>query len=314
MKKKKFEEKEVYENGLLVKSERGSYYDRFRGRLMFPIKDSRDYVIGFSGRSLDEKDKQAKYINTPETPIYHKRETLFGINLAKETIKKEKNVYIVEGEFDVISPYQNGFINFVAVKGTALTNEQLMLLKRYTDKITLALDADIAGEESTRRGIEEAEKLDLEVRIVKLPIGKDPDEAVRTDLQAFKKAISRPIPIYDFLIKVAQKKYSEDTSFDKKKIGEEVIPFIERITNPIVRSHYVKKNLFYIRSQRGKHRDNNVENQKKKKATSFFQAKFSAKIKRRKRSNYREISVELYFPRRRSIYSRRQNFFYYQLG
>jgi len=208
---------------------------------MFPIKDNRDYVIGFSGRSLDEKDKQAKYINTPETPIYHKRETLFGINLAKETIKKEKNVYIVEGEFDVISPYQNGFINFVAVKGTALTNEQLMLLKRYTDKITLALDADIAGEESTRRGIEEAEKLDLEVRIVKLPIGKDPDEAVRTDLQAFKKAISRPIPIYDFLIKVAQKKYSEDTSFDKKKIGEEVIPFIERITNPIVRSHYVKK-------------------------------------------------------------------------
>ncbi|PJC32813.1 DNA primase [Candidatus Roizmanbacteria bacterium CG_4_9_14_0_2_um_filter_36_12] len=241
LKKKKFEEKEVYENGLLVKSERGSYYDRFRGRLMFPIKDNRDYVIGFSGRSLDEKDKQAKYINTPETPIYHKRETLFGINLAKETIKKEKNVYIVEGEFDVISPYQNGFINFVAVKGTALTNEQLMLLKRYTDKITLALDADIAGEESTRRGIEEAEKLDLEVRIVKLPIGKDPDEAVRTDLQAFKKAISRPIPIYDFLIKVAQKKYSEDTSFDKKKIGEEVIPFIERITNPIVRSHYVKK-------------------------------------------------------------------------
>lgn len=241
LKKKKFDEGEIYENGLLVKSERGNYYDRFRGRLMFPIKDSRDYVIGFSGRSLDEKDKQAKYINTPETPIYHKRETLFGINLAKETIKKEKNVYVVEGEFDMISPYQNDLTNFVAVKGTALTNEQLMLLKRYTDKITLALDADIAGEESTRRGIEEAEKLDLEVRIVKLPIGKDPDEAVRTDLQAFRKAIRRPIPIYDFLIEIAQKKYPENTSFDKKRIGDEVIPFIERITNPIVRSHYVKK-------------------------------------------------------------------------
>src|SRR3989339_520432 len=100
LKKKKFEEEEIYENGLLVKSEGGSYYDRFRGRLMFPIKDSRDFIIGFSGRSLDEKDKQAKYINTPETPIYHKRETLFGINLAKETIKKDKNAYIVEGEFD----------------------------------------------------------------------------------------------------------------------------------------------------------------------------------------------------------------------
>ena len=241
LKKKKFEEEEIYENGLLVKSEGGSYYDRFRGRLMFPIKDSRNFIIGFSGRSLDEKDKQAKYINTPETPIYHKRETLFGINLAKETIKKDKNAYIVEGEFDMIIPYQNGFTSFVAIKGTALTNEQLMLLKRYTDKITLALDADVAGEESTRRGIEEAEKLDLEVRIVELPIGKDPDEAVRTDMKAFKKAISKPIPIYDFLIEMAKKKYPENTSFDKKRIGDEVIPFIERITNPIVRSHYVKK-------------------------------------------------------------------------
>ncbi len=241
LKKKKFTEEEMLENGLLVKGERGSYYDRFRGRLMFPIRDSRDFIIGFSGRSLDEKDKQAKYINTPETPIYHKRETLFGINLAKETIKKEKNVYVVEGEFDMITPYQFGFTNFVAIKGTALTNEQLLLLKRYTDKITLTLDADAAGEESTKRGIEEAERLDLEVRIARLLTGKDPDEAIKTDIKSFKKSLEKPTPIYDFLIDSAKNKYSEETSFSKKKIADEVLPFIERITNPIIKSHYIKK-------------------------------------------------------------------------
>lgn len=240
LKKKKFNEEEMVENGLLVKGNKGNY-DRFRGRLMFPIKDSRDFVIGFSGRSLDERDKQAKYINSPETPIYHKRETLFGINVAKEAIKKEKNVFIVEGEFDMITPFQNGFSNFVAIKGTALTNEQLLLLKRYADKITLTLDADAAGEESTWRGIEEAERLDLEVRIAKLTTGKDPDEAIRKDLKTFKKTLEKPIPVYDFLIESAKRKFPEDTPFDKKKIADEVLPFIERITNPIVKSHYVKK-------------------------------------------------------------------------
>lgn len=241
LKKKSYSDEEMFENGLLVKGEKSGFYDRFRGRLMFPIKDSRDFIIGFSGRNLDDKDKQAKYINTPETPIYHKRETLYGINLAKETIKKEKNVYIVEGEFDVITPYQFGFTNFVAIKGTALTNEQLLLLKRYSDRITLTLDADFAGIESTRRGIEEAERLDLEVRVARLTIGKDPDESIRKDIKIFKRDISKAISIYDFLIESAQKKYSDETSFSKKKIADEVLPFVERISNPIVKSHYVKK-------------------------------------------------------------------------
>lgn len=241
LKKKKYSDEEIFENGLIIKGERSGYYDRFRGRLIFPIKDSRDFIIGFSGRSLDENNKQAKYINSPETPIYHKRETLYGINFAKETIKKEKNVYVVEGEFDMITPYQFGFTNFVAIKGTALTNEQLLLLKRYTDKITLTLDADVAGEESTRRGIEEAERLGLEVRIARLNVGKDPDEAIRKDIKTFKKDIAKTTPIYDFLIESAQNKYSEGTSYSKKKIADEVLPFIERITNPIIKSHYIKK-------------------------------------------------------------------------
>ncbi len=241
LKKKKYEEEEMMENGLLVRSERGSYYDRFRGRLMFPLSDSRNNVLGFSGRILDGDEKEAKYINTPETPIYHKRETLFGINLAKEEIKNKKNVFIVEGEIDVITPYQHGFSNFVAVKGTSLTNEQLMLLKRYTDKITLMMDADPAGVESIKRGIDEAEKFDFEIRVVTIDYAKDPDEAFKKDPTKFKKLIAKPIPIYDFLIETAQKKYPEESAFSRKKIGEEIIPMIEKIINPIVRTFYIKK-------------------------------------------------------------------------
>lgn len=241
LKKKKYEEEEMLENGLLVRSERGSYYDRFRGRLMFPLKDSRNNVLGFSGRILEGNEKEAKYVNTPETPIYHKRECLFGINLAIEEIKKQKNVYIVEGELDMIMPYQHGYSNFVAIKGTALTNEQLKLLKRYTDKITLMMDADVAGIESIKRGIDEAEKFDFEIRVVTIDFAKDPDEALRKDPNKFKKLIAKPVPIYDFLIEAAQKKYPEESAFSKKKIGEEVIPMIEKITNPIVRTFYIKK-------------------------------------------------------------------------
>lgn len=239
--KKGFQDDEIFENGLIVKGEKNHFYDRFRGRLIFPIKDSRGNILGFSGRILDEEKKEAKYINTPETPIYHKRESLFGINLSKEAIKEKNNVYVVEGEFDMIVPYQFGFKNFVAIKGTALTNEQLLLLKRYTERITLTLDADAAGLESTKRGIEEAERLEFDIRVVRITGGKDPDEAVRKDIFLFKKDLKNSMPIYDFLIEEAKKKYPEETPFSKKKIADEVLPFIERINNPIVKSYYIKK-------------------------------------------------------------------------
>lgn len=241
LKKKKFIEEELLEGGLVVKGERGSLYDRFRGRLIFPIKDVRGNIIGFSGRALEDQDNSAKYINTPETPIYHKKETLFGIDLAREAIKKEKNAILVEGEFDVISPYQSGFEHFVAIKGSAVTKEQLMLLKRYTNRITLALDADAAGEEAVKRGIEEAENLDLEIGIVSFNFAKDPDEAVNKDINRFKKIIKKPVPMYDFIIDISQKKYPEDDSFSKKMFADDVVPYIERIRNPIAQSYYVKK-------------------------------------------------------------------------
>ncbi len=241
LKKKEFSEAEVEENGLLVKSSSGKYYDRFRGRLIFPIIDSRGNILGFSGRLLDKNAKEAKYVNTPETPVYHKRETLYGINASLDEIKKEKNAYIVEGEFDMITPYQNGLTNFVAIKGTAVTAEQLILLKRYTDKITLMLDADPAGLEAIKRGIDEADKLGFDMRVVRLEGAKDPDEAVRTDLGGFKQAIAKPTSIYDFLIDSAAEKYPLSDAFGKKKIADEVVPYIGSINNPVVKSHYIKK-------------------------------------------------------------------------
>ncbi len=289
LKKKKYEEEEMLENGLLVKSERGSYYDRFRGRLMFPLKDNRNNVLGFSGRILDSKEKEAKYINTPETPIYHKRETLFGINLAKESIKKEKNVFIVEGELDMITPYQHGFSNFVAIKGTALTSEQLMLLKRYTDKITLMMDTDPAGIESIKRGINEAEKFDFEIRVVMIDFAKDPDEALKKDPTQFKKLIAKPIPIYDFLINSAQKKYPEESAFAKKNIGDEIIPVIEKITNPIVRTFYIKKlaNILNVSEVTVENLINQLK--RKKKQLSLNKIKYSKPLE-----DSRELIIDKY--------------------
>lgn len=231
---------EVEETGLIIKGRKG-YYDRFRGRLIFPIKNPRREIIGFSGRTLDNKTDEAKYINTPETLLYHKRETLFGVDLAKEAIKKEGSVFLVEGEFDMISPFQQGVENIVAIKGSAVTHEQLMLLKRYVNRINLFLDADPAGEEAVKRSIEEIENLDLEAGVVLFDFGKDPDEAVRTDLAKFKKAIKSPIPIYDFLLNFLQKKYSVTEPFGKKKIGDAMVVYLEKIKNPIVQSHYIKQ-------------------------------------------------------------------------
>lgn len=239
--KKNIGSDKLFSAGLVVKSEKGGYYDRFRNRLMFTIKDVRGNIVGFSGRSLDKNAKIAKYVNTPETAIYHKRENLYGLDITKEAIRKNNNAYIVEGEFDLITPYQNGIDNIVAIKGSALTPDQLTVLKRLTNKITLALDADSAGIEAMKRGIFEAEKKEFEVHIVNFTKGKDPDESASLDLISFKRDLENAVPIYDFLLKTLKQKYTGDTAFDRKKIADELAPFISNIENPIVKSYYQKE-------------------------------------------------------------------------
>jgi DNA primase len=241
LQKKGFNPVEINDAGLLVKNDRGHYYDRFRGRLMFPLADSQGLIVGFSGRSLNPQEKSAKYINTPETYLYHKRELIYGLHLAKEAIRKQNLAYVVEGEFDVISPYQYGIENIVAIKGAALTYEQLQLLKRYCRRIVLALDSDEAGLEAMKRGIAEAELLDLDLNIVTFTDAKDPDEAVHKDPLNFKKVLKHTLPVYDFLINLTFKKYSENSSYAKKQIANELVEFLQKIRNPIVKSHYIKK-------------------------------------------------------------------------
>lgn len=239
-KKKKYSEDVLLEAGLVIKSEKGRYYDRFRERLMFPLKDARGNVIGFSGRSLSASEREAKYINSPETTLYHKRECFFGLDLAKDAIKKERNAFLVEGEFDVISPYQHGYENFVAIKGSAITREQLLLLRHYTNRVTLALDGDAAGEDAIKRSIQAAESSDFEMDVVVWEGAKDPDELLQKDPTLFKKLVKNSIPIYDFLMQSAQKRFDLSNPYGKKEYAQEIIAYLLRIQNPIVRAHYIK--------------------------------------------------------------------------
>jgi DNA primase len=240
--KKGYKNEDIYTAGLSVKNQRGGFYDRFRGRLMFTLKDHRGNIVGFSGRKLPpENEKEAKYINTQETPIYIKGNTLYGLDVTREYIKKKNEAVVVEGEFDMLASYQSGVTNVVAIKGSALTEGQIMLLKRYTENVLLALDSDFAGNEAAKRGIEIADNAGLNVKVVKVLYGKDPAECVAKASHLWKESVSKPIPIYDFILDQALTKYDKNDVNSKKKIGSEVIPFIAKITNLIVKSHYIKK-------------------------------------------------------------------------
>ena len=238
---KKFNTHELVDSGLCIQKQQGeSVYDRFRGRVMFPLKDHRGNTVGFSGRILGDKS-EAKYVNTPETTLYHKRSMLFGLHITKEAVKKENKIFLVEGEFDMIMPFQQGISTIAAIKGSALTTEQLQLIKRYTNRVYLALDADKAGEEAIRRAIEIAEPMGFELGVITIEGGKDPDEAVRTNEVEFKKSLEHPAPVYDFLLQLFAKKYPPSDPFNKKQIGEEMAPFLYAITNPIIQSYYIKQ-------------------------------------------------------------------------
>lgn len=238
--KKKYNSSDVETAGLILKG-RG-YYDRFRGRLMFTLKDVRGNVVGFAGRILAPLRQgsagQAKYINTAETPVYVKGDTLYGLDVTKEDIKRDKYCVIVEGEIDAIRSYQVGVKNVVAIKGTALTEGQLRLLKRYTENLTISLDADFAGDAAARRGIEIADSLGFNIKVVELLGGKDPDEAV--GLGVWKESVIKAVPIYDYFIDSAFKRNDSKAVFGKKKIGEELFPIFSKISNDIVKAHYIK--------------------------------------------------------------------------
>ena len=244
--KKGFKIGELIDTGTFGNSQyhQGQLYDRFQDRLVFPIIDFRDRVLAFSGRilSTSRNPDLAKYINSPETAIYHKSQTLFGINLSRDAIKKSNCVIVTEGEFDMISPFQAGVENIVAIKGTAFTADQLQLLRRYTDTLVLALDSDFAGNNAARKSIELADSLEFDIKVITLGDKfKDPDEAVRGDLEFFKKQVAAPIPVWDFIINSAVKSNDSSTIRGKKAILSIVLPFLGKIHNTVIRSDYLNK-------------------------------------------------------------------------
>ncbi|MBU4210635.1 DNA primase [Patescibacteria group bacterium] len=219
-------------------------YDRFRHRLVFPLINHRDQIVAFSGRILPSSGDQklAKYINSPETDLYHKGGMFFGLNLARNHIRKKDSVIVVEGEFDMISPFQAGIKNIVALKGTAFTQDQLRLLKRYTENLVLSFDSDFAGTLAARKSIELADSIGFNIKVLDLKNKyKDPDEAVLTDLPFFKKQVKHSLSIWDYLIRSAVSNFGIDTDKGKKQILSFTLPFLAKIDNSVIKSDYLRK-------------------------------------------------------------------------
>lgn len=240
VRKKGYKVEELEMVGLVSKGNKG-FYDRFRNRVMFTLFDHRKRVVGFAGRVFMGEEDTAKYMNTPETLLYHKSRVLYGLELTREYIKKLDEAVVVEGEIDAISSFQVGVKNVVAIKGSALTEEQVDLLKRYTENLKLALDADSAGDQAARRGIELAEKAGLSVRVIKLKYGKDPDECASKSSRLWKDSVKEAVPIYDFYIDSAVKRFGAETPEGKRKIMGEMAGVLSEVSNQVIKSHYVKK-------------------------------------------------------------------------
>lgn len=238
LKKRGFLEKEMIGVGLAVPSKNGCY-DRFRGRVTFPLTDVRNRVIGFSGRVLDTSEP--KYINTPQTLIFDKGRMLFGLNLTKGYVREKGSVILTEGEMDTIMSYQSGVKNVVASKGTALTADQIDLLKKYTDTLDLCFDMDLAGDSAARRGIEMADAAGLNIRVVRLPEGKDPGELCLKDPKAWKKAVSEAQPIYDYYLESISQRYNLKLASEKRAAFGEILPIWKKIHDPLTLDHYVQK-------------------------------------------------------------------------
>ncbi len=246
--------------GLVIEREDGSHYDRFRGRLIFPIRDPGGRVVGFGGRALD--DSQPKYLNSSQTPLFDKGNVLYGIDLARQAIRETGTAIIVEGYMDVLMAHQNRFRNVVASMGTALTEGQLRILKRFAKRFSLALDADIAGSQATRRGMEVAQEAfservmplptrqgllsyvgdsEIDLRVIPLPLGKDPDEMIKESPERWEELTEGAKPIMEWLFDSALTERDLNSPQSKAEVVRELLPVIEGLGEGIQRTHYLQE-------------------------------------------------------------------------
>lgn len=254
-----YSEQDMLDVGLLSENEeRGTRYDRFRNRLMIPIRDVSGRTVGFGARTLDP-DGLPKYLNSPQTALFDKSHLLYGLDLAKRHIREARQAVIVEGYMDVIGAWQGGFNTVIAQMGTALTPTQLELLKRYTKRFIIALDSDAAGVKATLRSLNVARqtldreddirfdptgllreegRLQADIRIATMPPGEDPDSLIRQDPAAFGKRIAAAKPVVEYVIGVLSAEYDLTDPKNKTAVAEQIIPLIKDVANPVEREHY----------------------------------------------------------------------------
>ena len=251
--------------GLLVQREDGRAYDRFRGRLMFPIHDPQGRIIAFGARALD--DSQPKYINSPQTPLFDKGSCLYALHRARDAIREQGCAIIVEGYMDALMAHQHGQRNVVATMGAALSREHLSALKRLTRNIVLALDPDAAGDEATQRGLAAAEEvferrpvpvptwrgwvtykytLDANLRVMSLPPGKDPDEVIREDPAGWQRLVKEARPVVDFLFATFTSRLDPTNPEDRERARDRLLPVVREISDPAEQAHYLQRLALFL--------------------------------------------------------------------
>jgi DNA primase len=235
-------QEQLLKSGLIIKKEDSStVYDRFRGRVIFPIKDLHSNIIGFGGRSINEED-QPKYLNSPETLLYQKSETLFGMDQAKEAIRKENQVILVEGYFDQMRAVQHGVEYVVATCGTALTAKQASMLRNHAETAILIFDSDSAGLSAAEKGFDILVNHGMNVKIVVLPYGQDPDSFIQDQgAESFLEKIRNAKPYMESYINTLVRKSPDQTPADKVKMANQILPLLAKIKNTVERSAWLEK-------------------------------------------------------------------------
>jgi DNA primase len=238
-----FSDAELLESGIALRNEnKNSVYDRFRNRLVFPIWNEQGRVVGFSARTIEKEAPGAKYVNSPETPVFKKSNILYALPLARKAIQEKNMVILCEGQLDTIAMHRAGLECAVAPQGTAFTDEQARILKRYTDRVYLAFDSDTAGQKAIARALELLMPLDFEIKVMRFPAGSDPDDIFQNSgSEGLNKIVGEAIDMLDFLCSMIFPKHDISTPFGKSRIIAEMLGYFRKISKPVAREMYIQE-------------------------------------------------------------------------
>ncbi len=245
LKSKKFSDEDILLAGLSAKkAETNRFYNRFRGRVMFPLREVNGNIVGFTGRLLPQFEKddfQGKYVNSPQTILYDKSKLVFGLDKAKQSIREQNLAILVEGQMDCITAHEAGFTNVIATSGTALTVDQVTMIKRYTSRLAFAYDMDAAGRQALERSSDQTLGAELETLVITLPEGKDPDECIRKNPEGWQEAITSAQPIMEYYVAETIKDLDMSTASDRRMALKKLLPRLARIANLIERDFWLQK-------------------------------------------------------------------------